>query len=65
MNYTKEELQSILKFVRTARIVPTEHVQTKVGDVYFSLDTGKDVVWISKEDLVLKLKSELKELERV
>lgn len=63
MKYSKKELLMILNIVRTAKIATTGHPQSKVGGIYFSLDTGEGVVPISKDDLVFKLKSQIKELE--
>lgn len=63
MNYTKKELQAILSFVRTAKVDYSDDGEMQVHGVKFSYDDGNTVDWITRDDLVSKLKREIRERE--
>ena len=63
MNYTKKELQAILSFVRTAKVDYSDDGEMQVHGVKFSYDDGNTVDWITRDDLVSKLKREIREPE--
>lgn len=62
MNYSKLELEAILDFVRTAKVFNKEGTSFYIPEVRFNYDDGNEVKWITKEDLVFKLRSKIKEL---